>query len=317
MSKVLVTRCLPQPGLDRLREVFDEVVVFTEDRDMTKAEIISALPGCDVIIPMLTNPIDLEVMDASPALKGICNYAAGFNNIDLGTAKQRGIVVTNTPDALTESTADLTWALLMAAARRLPEGERIMRKGEFRGWEPMLLLGQDIFGKTLGIIGLGRIGLAVAARALGFNMKILYYKSSGAVAHLPFAAEYVPLDGLLQCSDFVSIHTPLTPQTRHLIGERELALMKSSAVLVNTARGPVVDEAALVKALQEKRIFAAGLDVFEHEPELVPGLAELDNAVLLPHIGSASCETRTAMALLAADNAIAVLQGKPPLTPVF
>jgi lactate dehydrogenase-like 2-hydroxyacid dehydrogenase len=317
MSKILVTRRIPQPGLDRLSKVFDEVVVFSGDRDMTKAELLQALPDCDILIPMLSNRIDQEVMDCAPALRGICNYAAGFNNIDLDYAKQKGIIVTNTPDVLTESTADLTWALLLAAARRLTEADAMLRRGEFKGWEPLLLLGQDVFSKTLGIIGMGRIGLAVAVRALGFNMKILYYKSSGAVADLPFAAEYVPLDELLQRSDFVSIHTPLTPQTRHLIGERELALMKPSAVLVNTSRGPVIDEQALVKALREKRIFAAGLDVFEAEPELAEGLKELPNTVLLPHIGSASLETRSTMALLAADNAIAILRGEQPLTPVL
>jgi len=316
MPKILVTRRIPQPGLDRLQTCFDTVMVFDQGRDMTRAELLQALPDCDLLIPMLSNQIDKEVMDCAPVLKGICNYAAGFNNIDLAYAGQKGIIVTNTPDVLTESTADLTWALLLAAARRITEADAMLRRGEFKGWEPLLLMGQDLFRKTLGIVGMGRIGQAVAARAAGFGMRVIYYNSKCKVEGQTVNAECVDLDYLLKAADFISLHTPLTEQTRHLIGERELALMKPSAVLVNTSRGPVIDEAALVKALQEKRIFAAGLDVFEFEPKLAEGLKELPNTVLLPPIGSASLETRTAMALLAADNAIAILKGEPPLTPV-
>jgi glyoxylate reductase len=312
VSRILVTRQIPQPGIDRLKEQFDEVQVFTENRDMEKQEIIAAMQDCDVLLCMLTNPIGKELMDSNPHLKGVCNYAAGYNNIDTAYAKQRGIKVCNTPDVLTESTADLTWALMLAAGRRVVEGDRLMRKKGFPGWEPMTLLGMDIYGKTLGIIGLGRIGLAVATRACGFGMKVLYYKASGPAANLPFKAEFTPKDKLLKESDFISIHTPLNSGTAHLIGERELRMMKKTAVLVNTSRGAVIDEKALVKALKEGQIFAAGLDVYENEPALAEGLAKLPNVVLLPHIGSASIETRTAMALLAADNAIAVLKNEPP-----
>jgi glyoxylate reductase len=312
MSRILVTRQLPQPAIDKLKVQFDEVEVFAEDRDMTKQEIINSMRGCEVLLSMLTNPVDKELMESNPNLKGVCNYAAGYNNIDTTYARQAGIKVCNTPDVLTESTADLTWALMLAAGRRVAEGDRLMRKKGFPGWEPMTLLGMDIYGKTLGIVGLGRIGLAVATRACGFGMKVLYYKASGPAVVLSIKAEFVPKDRLFREADFISIHTPLAPGTRHLIGEKELKLMKPTAVLVNTSRGAVIDEEALVKALKNGTIFAAGLDVYENEPALAEGLSKLPNAVLLPHIGSASIETRTAMALLAADNAIAVLKGKTP-----
>ncbi len=316
MSRILITRRLPQPALDKLAAHFDEVEVNPLGRDWDKEELIAALRCCDVLLCLLTNPVDKEVIDSNPNLKGICNYAVGFNNIDLDYAAARGIVVTNTPDVLTETTADLAWALLMAAARRVVEGDALIRKGAFRGWEPMLLLGRDIHGKTLGIIGLGRIGLAVARRAVGFGMKIIYHNSNCPVPDLDFPAACVELDTLFRAADFISIHAPLTPQTRHLVGARELSLMKPTSVLINTARGPIVDEQALVQALKNGRIFAAGLDVFEDEPALADGLPDLPNVVLAPHIGSASIETRTAMALLAADNAIAILRGERPPTPV-
>lgn len=279
---------------------------------MSPDEIIDAMQGCDILICMLTNQIDKRVIDSNPNLKGICNYAVGFNNIDITHANTKGIIVCNTPDALTESTADLTWALIMSASRRIVEGDRLIRSGNFPGWEPMLLLGRDVYQKTLGIIGMGRIGMAVARRATGFNMKIVYNKSSGPVSDLPFEAEFVSLDSLLRESDIITIHAPLTPATRHLIGEQEFDMMKRTAVLVNTARGLIVDEKALVRALKEGKIFAAGLDVFENEPSLEDGLADLPNVVIEPHIGSATIETRTAMALLAADNAIAILQDREP-----
>jgi glyoxylate reductase len=316
MAKILVTRRIPQPGLDRLSECFDEVVVFPLDRDMTRAELISAVQGCEAILCMLTNVIDREVMDSAPSLRGICNYAVGYNNIDVASATGKGIIVTNTPDVLTETTADLTWALLMSCARRIVEGDTMMRAGQYVGWEPLLLLGRDVWGKTLGLIGMGRIGLAVARRAVGFGMRIIFHNSNCPVQGLDVPAECVELDHLLQTADFISIHAPLTDVTRHLIGKREFGLMQPTAILINTARGPIVDEAALVDALKEKRIFAAGLDVYENEPALAAGLKDLPNVVLMPHAGSASLETRTAMALLAADNAIAICQGEKPLTPV-
>lgn len=312
MSRVFITRQIAQQAIAELDSVFTDTEVFAEDRNMSSSEIIHSMRGCDVLISMLTNTISKEVINSNSNLKGICNYAVGFNNIDVDYARSKGIVVCNTPDVLTESTADLTWALIMSASRRIVEGDRMMRTGAFPGWEPMMLLGRDVFQKTLGIIGMGRIGLAVAKRAIGFGMKILYTRASGAWKDLPFEAEFVTLDSLLQQADIISVHAPLTPETQHLISTREFVLMKKTAVLINTARGAIIDEAALIHALQSGEIFAAGLDVYEHEPALTNGLAELNNAVLLPHIGSASIETRTNMARLTAENAIAIIQGKEP-----
>ncbi|GIX05940.1 MAG: D-glycerate dehydrogenase [Candidatus Poribacteria bacterium] len=309
---IYVTRRLPQPALDRLAEVFD-VEVNPEDRVLTKEEIIAHVRGKDALLCLLTDTIDAEVLDAEPSLKVVSNYAVGYNNIDVAAATERGIPVTNTPGVLTETTADLTFALILAVARRVVEGDRIMRAGEFPGWGPMYLLGHDVYGKTLGIVGMGRIGAAVARRAKGFGMRILYTsRSPKPELDVALGAERVPLETLLKESDFVSIHVPLTEETHHLIGERELRLMKRTAYLINTARGPVVDEAALVRALREGVIAGAGLDVYEREPAMEPGLAELPNAVLLPHVGSATVETRTAMGVLAAENAIAVIQGRRP-----
>ena len=312
MPKILVTRRIPQPALDLLQTAFDEVVLHPHDRNISKAEILAQIPDCDALLCMLTNPVDREVLDAGVRLKVVSNYAVGYNNIDVDYATQKHIAVCNTPGVLTETTADLTWSLIMAACRRLVEGDKMMREQRFPGWEPMLLLGVDIYGKTLGIIGLGRIGEAVARRAAGFNMRILYYEVTGPRSDLTIIAEYVDLPTLFTEADIITLHTPLTTQTHHLIEESAFALMKPSAVVVNTARGPIIDETALVKALRERRIFAAGLDVYEHEPALAPGLADLPNVVLAPHIGSASIETRTRMALLAAQNAIAVIRGETP-----
>lgn len=316
MSRIFVTRKIPQPGIDKLKSAFDDVEVWPWDRDLTKAELIEHMHGCNALLSMLTNPLDREVIDSNPHLKGICNYAVGFNNIDVEYAHSKGIAVTNTPDVLTETTADLTWALIMSAARRLLEGDQMMRSGSFAGWEPLMLLGRDVHHKILGIIGMGRIGMAVAARAVGFGMRIIFHNSNCPVDNLPFEAECVELETIYKEADFITIHAPLTPQTRHLIGAKELGLMKRTAVLINTARGPIIDERALVRALQEHQIFAAGLDVYEFEPALAEGLKDLPNVVLLPHIGSASIETRTNMALLAAENAIAILHGQKPKTPV-
>ena len=312
MSRIFITRQIPQPAIERLKQVFTDVAFFATDRNMTTAELISSMQNCDVLLCMLNNVIDKTVIDANPNLKGICNYAVGYNNIDIPYAVSKGIIVCNTPDVLTETTADLAWALIMAASRRIVEGDRFTRQGKFTSWEPMQLLGRDVYNKTLGVIGMGRIGMAVAKRALGFGMKIIYYKTTGAISDLPFPAEFTDFDALLKESDIISIHVPLTNQTRHLISKREFNLLKHTAVLINTARGPIVDEKALVDALKEGRIFAAGLDVFENEPALEKGLADLPNVVIVPHIGSATIETRTAMALLAAENAIAVLKGTEP-----
>ncbi len=308
MPKILITRAIPDPAIQKLKEVF-EVAVNPFDRPMTRCELLSAITDCDALISMLSDSIDLELMRAAPKLKVVANYAVGYNNIDLKAAQEHEITVCNTPGVLTESTADLAWALLMATARRIVEADALMRSGTFTGWEPMMLLGADIHAKTMGIIGMGRIGQAVARRASGFDMKIIY---TGKPKDLDFTAENVDLDTLLQKSDFISLHVPITPETHHLIGKREFAKMKNSAILINTARGAVVHEAELVYALQKGIIAGAGLDVFEHEPLIQEGLAKLQNVVLAPHIGSASTETRIAMGMLAASNAIAVIQGKEP-----
>lgn len=313
MYNVLITRKLPGQGFQRLQELCS-VTVFPEDRNMTKEELLAAMPQYDAVISMLANPMDAEVIAAGERLKVIANYAVGYNNIDVAAATSRGIAVVNTPDVLTGASADFTWALLLAAARRVVEGDAMVRAGRFVGWSPELLLGTEVHGKTLGIIGAGRIGQAVAKRALGFDMPVLYHNRR----RLPESVEkelkmtYVDLPTLLKEADFISLHCPLTPETRHLIGAQEFALMKPTAVLINTSRGPVIDEAALVRALKEGQIAAAGLDVFEQEPELHPGLAELPNVVLAPHIASASVETRLKMVDLVAGDVLAVLQGKRP-----
>ena len=310
-SKVFVTRRIPQPGLDMLEERY-EVVVNPYDRVLTKDELVEGVKTADGLLCLLTDEITAEVMDANPNLKVISNYAVGYNNIDVEAATKRGIMVTNTPGVLTDSTADLAWALLMAVSRRVVEGDTFTREGRFVGWAPMLLLGSDISGKTLGIIGMGRIGQAVARRAMGFDMRILYYDQAPVPEAEEYKAEFVALDELLRESDFVTLHAPLTDETRHMIGSQELRLMKKTAYLINTARGPLVDEEALVEALKEGIIAGAGLDVYEDEPKLAPGLAELPNTVLLPHLGSATLGTRTKMATMAAANLIAALEGKRP-----
>jgi len=285
---------------------------------LSKAELISRLRGKDALICHIISTIDDEVLAAAPTVKVVANVAVGYNNIDVAAARRRGVVVTNTPDVLTETTADFAWTLLMAAARRVVEADYFSRSGQWQKWEWDLLWGADIFGKTLGIIGFGRIGRAVARRALGFNMRVLYQDAvrADAAVERELRATRMDLEPLLAESDFVSLHTPLLPETRHLMGERTLKLMKKSAILVNAARGPVVDEAALVRALKEGWIAGAGLDVFEEEPKIHPGLLPLKNVVLAPHIASASFDTRVAMASLAVRNCLAVLDGKPPLTPV-
>jgi len=312
-ANIYVTRAIPKPGLDLLAEACARVEVNPHDRVLARDELLAAVRGRDGVLCLLTDTIDAEVLDAARGCKIFANYAVGYNNIDVVAATARGIAVTNTPGVLTDATADLTWALLFAAARRIPEGDRFTREGKFTGWSPMLLLGGDISGRTLGIVGAGRIGTAVALRSRGFRMRVLYFdKAQNEPLEQAVGAQRVGLDTLLREADFVCLHVNLDESTRHLIGARELALMKPTAYLVNTSRGPVIDEAALVDALREKRIAGAGLDVFENEPELAPGLAELDNAVLLPHLGSATVATRTRMATLAATNLVARLRGERP-----
>jgi len=311
--RIYVTRTLPQAGLDLLAAEYD-VEVNPHDRVATREELLAGIKGKDALLSLLTETIDAEVMDTEPRLKVIANYAVGFNNIDVTAATERGIPVTNTPGVLTETTADLAFALLMACARRVVEADRFMRAGKYEGWGPMLFLGRDIHDKTLGIVGFGRIGQAMAQRGLGFRMKILYNDAERASLELERAynAEYRELPDLLRESDFVSLHVPLVESTRHLIGDAQLELMKTTAILINTSRGPVVDEKALVRALEAGLISGAGLDVFEREPEFEPGLAELANVIMVPHIASASVDTRTRMATMAAQNACAVMRGEMP-----
>ncbi len=313
MFNVFVTRKLPGSGLDRLKEIAN-VTVYPHDRNISKEELLKEIAGKDALISMLSDPIDAEVMTAGRDLKVIANYAVGFNNIDLEAASAKKIAVVNTPDVLTDATADLAWALLMSAARRIVEGDSLTREGKFTGWAPELLLGVEVYGQTLGIIGAGRIGRAFARRALGFNMKTLYHNRSRLPTEVEqeYNLEYADLDTLLQQSDFVSLHCPLTPETKYLIRARELNMMKRTAVLINTARGPVVDEEALVKALREGTIYSAGLDVFEDEPALKPGLAELPNVVLTPHIASAGRETRSRMVEMVVADVVAVLEKRRP-----
>jgi glyoxylate reductase len=311
MAKIFATRRIPDEGFKPLAHY--QIDVFEGDAPLSKERIIAGVAGKDALICLLTDPIDAEVMDAAPNLRVIANYAVGFDNIDVAEATKRGILVTNTPGVLTETVADLVWSLLMGIARRVAEGDRFMRKGLFNGWAPLLMLGTDIYGKTLGIIGAGRIGQAVAQRATGFDMHILYHsRMPDKQFENSCNARFVNLETLLQESDYVTLHTPLTEETYHLIGEKELRLMKPSSYLINTARGKCIDEQALVHALREYRLRGAALDVFEHEPAVSPELLTLDNVLLAPHMGSASYETRSKMAAMVAHNVIAALEGDRP-----
>lgn len=284
------------------------------DRPLSKRGIIRGVKKVEGLISMLNDTVDEEVINAAPHLRIIANYAAGFNNIDLKAAFERGIVVTNTPGVLTETTADLTWALILAVARRIPEADQLVRSGKWTGWAPTQFLGGDVYGKTLGIIGMGRIGKAVARRAIGFSMKVIYHSRH----RLPIqeekqlSAEYRSLSQLLSEADFVSLHLPLTEESRHLIDEKALRRVKPTAFLINTARGPIVDEEALIRALKEKRIAGAGIDVFEGEPSVSSRLRKMKPVVLLPHIGSASTDTRIRMGFMILENLLAFFSGKNP-----
>jgi glyoxylate reductase len=316
-KRVLISNVLPAEAR-RVIPADIEVEYNETDQPLPKAELMRRLQGKDGLICHIISSIDDEVLGSSSALKVVSNVAVGYNNIDVAAARRRGVVVTNTPDVLTETTADFAWALLMAAARRLVEADQYARSDQWKVWKWDLLWGADIHGKTLGVVGFGRIGRAVARRGRGFGMRVLYCDTvrADAAAERELNATATDLESLLRESDFVSLHTLLSPETRHLINERTLRLMKKTAILVNAARGPVVDEAALVKALSEHWIAGAGLDVFEEEPRIHPGLLPLRNVTLAPHIASASHETRIAMATLAVRNCLAVLEGKPALTPV-
>jgi glyoxylate reductase len=312
---VYVTRGIPQQNIDELRQHFD-VEVNPEDRSLTKAELKEKVRGRDAVVSLLPDVIDAEVLDAAgPQLKIVANYAVGFNNFDLSAATRRGVVLTNTPGILDDATATLTFSLLLATARRVVEADRFVRAGKWKGWAPMLFIGLDVDHKTLGIAGLGRIGSNVARKARGFQMKILYSDARPSPElERELGATYVDKETLLKESDFLTLHVPLTAETTHYIGEKELRLMKKTAVLINASRGPVVDEKALAKALREKWIWGAGLDVFEDEPRIEPGLSDLDNVVIVPHIASATTETRINMGRIAVTNVIKVLGGQPPDT---
>ncbi len=313
-----VTRRIPEPALELLREV-GEVWVSEHDRPLQTAELHDAVAGATAIVTLLHDRVDGALLDAAgPQLECVANVAVGYDNIDVAAARERGVAVTNTPGVLTDATADLTVALILMATRRLGEGERLIRAREPWRWHMFFMIGAGLQGKTLGIVGLGSIGRAVARRARAFGMRVAYSQRNPAAPEVEAELEATAhaLEELVAIADVVSLHCPLTDQTRHLIDAERLRLMKPTAYLVNTARGPIVDEAALAEALRERRIAGAALDVFEREPEVEPGLLELDNAVLVPHLGSATSETRTAMAVLAARNAIATARGEAPLTPV-
>ncbi len=320
MSRVFVTRRIPQAGLDLLAQVNAEVRVGQPDDEapVPRAVLEAGVRWGDVLLSLLTEPIDRALLALNPALRGVANYAVGFNNIDVDAASELGIPVSNTPGVLTDTTADLTWALLLAVARRIPEADAYMRGGRYRLWGPRLLLGADVSPggsgrrKVLGIVGFGRIGSAVARRALGFDMEVLAYDPH-ARDRIDAAAgvRWAELDALLRDSDFVTLHPLLTDETRHLIDGPALARMKPTAYLINVSRGPVVDEAALVAALRTGGIAGAALDVYEDEPAMAAGLAECGNVVLAPHIASASTDTRNRMATMAAANAVAHLRGEP------
>jgi lactate dehydrogenase-like 2-hydroxyacid dehydrogenase len=318
VPSILVTRKLPSSVVAKLEKV-GAVDLHTGDGPMPPDELRARVADKDAVVSMLTDQIDAGVLDAGLRLKVVANVAVGYNNIDIVHARSRGITVTNTPDVLTESVADFTWALILAVTRRLSEGERLLRAGRWKGWAFDFMLGTELRGKQLGIVGFGRIGRAVAARAGAFGMRVVYARRDerGTPAREDDAgATGESLDRLLNTSDVISLHVPLTPATRHLIDRRALTRMKRSASLINTARGPVIDEEALAWALQAHLLAGAALDVYEREPEVHPELLRLENVLLVPHLGSGTTETRTAMADLAADNVVAVLGGSAPLTPV-
>lgn len=317
VSTVVITRPLPEPGPAGLEAAGLRVVANDEDRPLEPGELGRLLADAAGVICMLSDRIDGFVLDGAPRLRVVANFAVGFDNIDVAAARARGVEVTTTPGVLTDATADLTWALMLAASRRLGEGERLVRSGQWQGWSPRQLLGRPVAGRQLGIVGLGAIGQAVAARAQGFRMDVVYTNRR----RLPVATEAalgvraVSLDELLSTSDIVSLHAPLNADSRHLIDARALTLMKPTAVLVNTGRGPLIDEAALVAALDTGEIAAAGLDVFEAEPVVHPGLLDRDDVVLAPHLGSATTVARAEMVTLCVENVLRVLDGRGPLTP--
>lgn len=311
--KVLVTQRLFPEALDLLRQ-FAEVEGGEAEAPLPREELMAAIGDKDGLLTLLVNRIDREIIDLARKLKIIANCAVGYDNIDVAYCREKGILVTNTPGVLTEATADLTWALILAVARRIPQADRFTREGRFQGWALDLFLGQEITGQKLGIIGLGRIGKAVARRALGFGLQIYYYDPNrlSEEKEKELQVTYLPLDDLLKTADIITLHASLNPSTYHLINREKLALMKKTAILINVARGPIVDEVALAEALKNGQIWGAGLDVYEREPEIEKALLSLDNVVLLPHIGSATRKTRLEMAMTAVRNLIQGLSGQRP-----
>lgn len=311
--KVYLTRLLPPAVMERLNHETD-LAFNAEDRLATPDEIMAGMNGRDALLANITDKIDASLIAACPTLKVIANFGVGFNNIDVAAASARHIPVTNTPGVLTDATADIAFGLMMSAARRFGEGERMVRAQQWTGWQPMQLLGSDVSGATLGLIGFGRIGKAMARRARAFDMKLIYWNRTrlSSAEEAECGATYLPQSEVLAQADFVSLHVAYTPETHHLIHEGALALMKPTAILINTARGPVVDEKALVCSLGNRQIAGAGLDVFENEPRLEPDLYQLENAVLLPHLGSATVGTRTAMGHIAVTNLLSACSGRQP-----
>jgi glyoxylate reductase len=309
--RVFLTRQLPSAVMERLERETD-LAYHREDRVATKAEVIAGMKGRHALLCTILDRVDAELLDACPGLKVVANFGVGFNNIDVAAATARKIPVTNTPGVLTDATADMTFALLLAVARRLGEGERIVRAHKWEGWQPLQLLGSDVTGATLGIIGFGRIGQAVARRAKAFGMRVIYWNRSALPKSPESAATCVSFEEALRQSDFVSLHVAYNSETHHLLDEPQFALMKPTAFVINTTRGAVINETALVRALQTKQIAGAALDVFEREPQLVPGLVGIENVVLAPHLGSATIGTRTKMGMIAVDNLLAACEGRRP-----
>ncbi len=311
--KVFLTRLLPPAVMERL-ERETQLTWHRADSVATKATLIEGVKSCDALLCNITDRVDAEILSACPGLKVVANFGVGFNNIDVAAATARKIPVTNTPGVLTDATADIAFALLMAVARRVGEGERLVRARQWTGWHPMQLLGTDITGATLGLIGFGRIGKAMAKRARAFDMPLIYWNRTrlSAAEEAATGATYATMDEVLQRSDFVSLHVAYNPETHHLLSEKQFALMKPTAFVINTARGAVIDEAALVRALQTKQIAGGGLDVFEREPQLDAGLYQCENAILAPHLGSATTGTRTKMGMIAVENLLAVCSGRRP-----
>ncbi|WP_026544643.1 D-glycerate dehydrogenase [Arthrobacter sp. 35/47] len=318
MSRVVVTGRVPEAAIEKLCAEH-EVDAWEGPESIGREELLRRVAGADAVVSLLTERIDAELLDAAgPQLKVVANVAVGYDNIDVPACSERGVVATNTPGVLTDATADIAFGLILMATRRLGEGERVIRSGQAWKWGMFFLLGSSLQGKTLGVVGMGGIGQATARRAKAFGMEIVYQSRSeiGPRVAAELGARRVELDELLAISDVVSLHCPYGPATHHLIGAEQLVSMKDSAYLINTARGPIVDEAALASALRDGQIAGAGLDVFENEPSVHPGLLELENVALVPHLGSATIETRTAMAMLAADNTLAVLSGEGPPAPI-